>query len=143
MDSPTFINNPPHKELVGDVMQHILNDDPLRYSVNHIRASSENKVYTNTIKNRNPDCVVSTKQTKVTLQGAPPNPRTTHKYNLLDHLGKAPTQISILELLCTSLEHNAILDRVVQYSSGPYGPKCKSISGYGRFLSFHTPYILH
>jgi len=68
---------------------------------------------------------LTTHKAKITLQSIPSNPTNTSilqakgQYNLLDHLKKTPAQISIFELLHLSLEHKAILDKVLLESSLP------------------------
>lgn len=70
------------------------------------------------------DCNVTTHQGRVTMQGDPPPPKpppmsSTHRYDLLDQLGKTPAQISILEILKTSSIHKEILEQALLESRIP------------------------
>lgn len=70
------------------------------------------------------DYSVTTYHERVTIQGVPPPPNpppmsSTRRYGLLDHLGKIPAQVSILELLKTSPIHKDILEETLLESHVP------------------------
>jgi len=84
------------------------------------------------VQSQTPDCVVTTRRGRVTIHGATNQPTAADqpsssaltntlafKYNLLDHLGKTPAQITILELLHTSLLHKEILDKALMETQVP------------------------
>ncbi|GLJ22222.1 hypothetical protein SUGI_0417710 [Cryptomeria japonica] len=64
------------------------------------------------------ECNVTTCRGKFTLQGVPTkntaSSSTKPEYDLVEQLGKTPALISILELLCISLAHRAILDKILR-----------------------------
>jgi len=77
-------------------------------------------ISTITIQGKVPDCDVTTRRSQITIQGAPVHPpRPFSNYNILDHLGKTPVHISILELLRISPAHKAILNKALQESLVP------------------------
>lgn len=89
--------------------------------INCFRTSNE-YVSTLRIKGQDPSCTVTTRQSKIVLKGvpvAPSKPIPTSQYNLLEHLGKTPAQISILELLKMSPMHRAVLDKALIESTVP------------------------
>lgn len=89
--------------------------------INCFQASNE-YVSTLRIKGQDPSCVVTTHRSKIVLKGdpiVPPKSTPTSQYNLLAHLGKTPTQISILELLKMSPMHRAVLDKSLIESTVP------------------------
>lgn len=83
--------------------------------INCFRASNE-YVSTLRIKGQDPSCAATTHRSKIVLKGALavlPKPTPTSQYNLLDHLGKTPSHILILELLKMSPMHRAVLDKAL------------------------------
>lgn len=89
--------------------------------INCFHASDE-CVSTIRIKEQESSCAVTTCQSKIVLKGAPsnpPKPTPMSQYNLLDHLGKIPTQILILELLKMSPMHHVVLDKALTESTIP------------------------
>jgi len=79
----------------------------------------ESRVSTLTIKGKSTDCVVTTRHGRVTLRGPTPSPPTQSNYNLVEHLGKTPTQISILDILLSLPAHKAVLEKALQESLVP------------------------
>lgn len=88
------------------------------YVVNNI---SESDSHVNVITiNKTPDCNVTTRSGKVALKGAPSKPSSpSNHYNILDQLHKTPAHISILELMCLSPSHRAILDQALSKATVP------------------------
>lgn len=89
------------------------------YTIHNIN-EVDNYVNTFIINEKEPDCKVTTHKGTVTLKGPIAKPATpTSQYNLIEHLGKTPAQISILELLRLSPEHKAILDKALATTTVP------------------------
>jgi len=116
-DLETFKNPLPSHDQTNNLQAG--NAIPYSYASSTIGRIDHARISTITIQGA-PDCAVTTRRGRVTVQGAPPHPpRPLSNYNLLDHLGKTPAHISILELLRLSPAHKAILDKALQESSVP------------------------
>ena len=88
-------------------------------------------ISTFTLKKEDPHCAVTTHHNKITLSGVPTRPSTPSQpialaklvtpsdYNLVEQLGKTPMQISILDLLHSSPQHQKILDQALKESIVP------------------------
>ena len=83
------------------------------------------------LKKEDPHCAATTRHNKITLSGVPTRPTTPSRpisptrsitpsnYNLVDQLGKTPAQISILDLLRSSPQHQKVLDQALKESIVP------------------------
>lgn len=88
-------------------------------------------------------CNVTTHRGKVTLQGVPPKTTTSstkNEYDLVYRLGKTPTLISILEILCISPSHKAILDKALKETYVPIDLNVDKFQAMVGYLS--TPHCL-
>ena len=90
------------------------------YTINCLNESNSH-VSTLTLRNEDPHCFVTIYHTKITLLGAPrPNASiASSNYNLFNQLGKTPTQISTVDLLQSSPQHQKILDQALKDSVVP------------------------
>ena len=102
------------------------------YTINCFN-ESDSRISTFTLKAEDPHCYVTSQHTKITLLGAPsrlttstrPTPpsrlvaHTSFDYSLVEQLGKTPVQISILDLLRASPQHQKILEQALEESIVP------------------------
>lgn len=139
------------------------------YTINHI-SEMDNHVYTIIIKDKTPvsstwrgkvilqgigpssfsfddktpKCNVTTRRGKVTLQSVSSKTTTSsstkNEYDLIDHLGKTHSLISILEILNISPSHKAILDKILREKSIPTDLNMDQFQAMVGYLS--TPHCL-
>jgi hypothetical protein len=65
------------------------------------------------IRGPNNQCTVTTRRTRVNITGPPTSAPSKAQYDILEHLGNMPAQISILDLLRTSPVFKEILDNAL------------------------------
>jgi hypothetical protein len=71
------------------------------------------------VKGVDTQCAITTRRGRITVAGVGPAPSVGTQYNILEHLGNTPAQISILDLLRTSPAYQEILNKALHDSHVP------------------------